>query len=223
MKRQDSLHLAHVFRDGIALAFLTACSVSGFLAGCSHEPLDIPCPAVSEGDLVVTEIHGPQSGADGYGEWVEVYNASGSAIDLSGLSMQLTKLDGSSDLKMFVRSAVSVEAGAYAVLGKQLSGAEPAHVDYGYLGDIGEVDGTGGKLFDSAAVTLSSCGETIDVAVYRNLPTKGSLALSGDISPPTAASNDLDINWCVDEREDDETEQNGVRGTPREDNPSCAE
>ena len=223
MKRQDSLHLANVFRDGIGLAFLAACSLSALSAGCSHEPLDIPCPAVSAGELVVTEVHGPQTGEDQYGEWVEVYNASSRTIDLSGLSVSFTKLDGSSELKMFIRSAVNLEPGGYAVFGKQLAGFEPDHVDYGYLGDIGDIDGTGGKLFDSAAVRISSCGEAIDLAVYRNLPTKGSLTLSGDISPPTAEANDDEINWCIDNLEDDETEQKGVRGTPQEENPSCAE
>lgn len=212
-----------MFRDGIALALLSACSLSGLFAGCSNEPLDIPCPVLSDGELVVTEIHGPQSGEDQYGEWVEVYNASGRTIDLSGLSVRFTKLDGSSSLQMFVRSAIDVAPGDYAVFGKQLSGAEPEHVDYGYLGDIGDVDGSGGKLFDSAAVEITSCGEPVDIAVYRNLPTKGSLALSGDISPPTAVANDDEINWCVDDREDDETEQKGVRGTPKEENPSCVE
>ena len=223
MKRLDSLHLANVFRDGIALAFLAACSLGGLSAGCSHEPLDIPCPAVSAGELVVTEVHGPQTGEDRYGEWVEIYNASNRTIDLSGLSVSFTKHDGSSKLQMFIRTPVNLEAGAYAVFGKQLPGAVPEHVNYGYLGDIGDIDGTGGKLFDSAAVEISSCGERIDLAVYRNLPTKGSLTLNGDISPPTAEANDEDINWCVDNLEDDETEQKGVRGTPQEENPSCEE
>lgn len=221
MKRKDSLHLGQVLRDGIALAFLAVCSLSGLSTGCSHDPLDIPCPAVSEGELVVTEIHGPQSGEDQYGEWVEVYNGTGRTIDLSGLAVRFIKLDGSSNLQMFVRNATSIGPGSYAVFGKQLAGAEPAHVDYGYLGDIGDIDGSGGKLFDSAAVELSSCGEVIDLAVYRNLPTKGSLALNGAISPPTAAANDEDINWCVDDLEDENTEQMGVRGTPREENPVC--
>ncbi len=223
IKGQDSLHLANVFRDGIALGFLAACSLSGLIAGCSNEPIDVPCPGVAAGELVVTEVHGPQSGEDQYGEWVEIYNASDSAVDLRGLSVTFTKLDGSSQLQMFVRKSVELAAGEYAVFGKQLSGTEPEHVNYGYLGDIGDIDGSGGKLFDSAAVEISSCGEVIDLAVYRNLPTRGSLALNGDISPPTAEANDDEVNWCVDELEDEDTDEKGVRGTPQEENPSCAE
>ncbi|MCP4446169.1 MAG: lamin tail domain-containing protein [Myxococcales bacterium] len=213
---QDSLHLAKVLSDGIGLAFLIACSSSGLVAGCSHEPLDVPCPTVSEGDLVVTEIHGPQSGEDQYGEWVEVYNATGRTIDLAGLSVNFIKLDGSSERAMFIRSSVNLDSGAYGVFGRQTAGAEPEHVDYGYKSDIDS------KLFDSAAVEISSCGEFVDLAVYRDLPTKGSLTLNGEISPPTAAANDDDVNWCVDDLEDENTEQMGVRGTPQEENPVCA-
>ena len=216
--RQDSLHLAKVLRDGIALAFLTACIASGFSAGCSHEPLDISCPDVSEGDLVVTEIHGPQSGdVDQYGEWVEIYNATERSIDITGLSVSFTKLDGSSKRAMFVRSPLSLGPGAYGVFGRQRQGAEPDHVDYGYMADIDS------DLFDSAAVEITSCGVFVDLAVYRNLPTKGSLILDGDVSPPTAEANNDEMNWCVDNLEDENTEQMGVRGTPQEENPVCAE
>lgn len=200
----------------MSLAFLAACIAGLLTAGCSHEPIDIPCPDVSEGDLVVTEIHGPQSGdVDQYGEWVEVFNATGRTIDVAGLSVSFTKLDGSSKRAMFVRSPLTVEPGAYAVFGRQVAGSEPSHVDYGYIADIDA------NLFDSAAVEITSCGEFVDLAVYRNLPTKGSLTLSGAISPPTSAANDDEVNWCVDDREDENTEQMGVRGTPQEENPVC--
>lgn len=215
MKRQDSLHLGQVFRDGIALTFLSACSLSGLFVACSQAPVDIPCPEASEGDLVVTEIHGPQSGEDQYGEWIEIYNSTSRTIDLSGLSVSFTKLDGSSENRFLVRTPLALEPGGYAVFGRQPVGAEPDHVDYGYQGDLDS------KLFDSAAVRVSTCGDLVDLAVYRNLPTKGSLILDGDISPPTAEANEDERNWCVDNREDDNTEQLGVRGTPREENPSC--
>ncbi len=201
--------------SALVLTLLTACSVGGLLFGCSQEPLDIPCPEVSKGDLVVTEVHGPQTGEDRYGEWIEIYNATGSAIDLSGLSVTFKKLDGSSNTRLFIRTALSLAPGAYAVFGRQTAGAEPEHVDYGYKADLDS------KLYDSAAVEVISCGDQIDLAVYRNLPTKGSLTLDGAISPPTALANDDERSWCVDNREDEDTEQLGVRGTPGEENPVC--
>jgi hypothetical protein len=189
----------------------------GGLSGCTSDPLDIACPDVIEGDLVITEIHGPQSGEDAYGEWIEIYNGTSNTIDLSGLSVSVTRLDGSSESKFFVRNATSIAPASYATFGKQIAGGEPAHVDYGYLSDID------GKLFDSAAVEVVSCGQRIDLLVYRNLPTKGSVILDGKIDPPTAASNDDEVNLCLDQTEDAMTEQSGIRGTPQEGNPVCPE
>ncbi len=187
------------------------------IAGCAHDPLDIPCPDLQAGDLVLTEVHGPQTGEDRYGEWIEVFNASGRTIDLSGLEVRLTKLDGSSAEKLLVRDRVLIEPEGYAVFGQQPGGNEPDYVDYGYISDIDK------KLFDSAAVEIRSCGEQVDLTVYRNLPTRGSLQLSGAINPPSADANDVELNWCVDDREDDNTPTLGIRGTPQEENPVCPE
>lgn len=184
-------------------------------SGCARDPLDVPCPRLDEGELVITEIHGPQSGdADDYGEWIEIYNPTGRTLDLSGLAISVIKLDGSSSADMLVRSALQLPPGEYAVFGRQVDSALPPHVDYGYIADIDR------KLFDSAALEVSSCGQRIDVVVYRNLPTKGSLILSGD-APLTAEANDDELNWCTDEREDENSADSGIRGTPREENPTC--
>ena len=129
----------------------------------------------------------------------------------------MTKPMSPSKRLLYVRSPLNVEPGAYAVFGRQLAGFEPSHVDYGYISDLDS------DLFDSAAVDVTACGEFVDRALYRNLPTKGSLTLSGAVAPPTSEANDDEINWCVDNLEDDQTEQLGVRGTPQEKNPVCAE
>ena len=187
------------------------------MSGCTSDPLDISCPDVDVGDLVITEIHGPQTGEDAYGEWIEIYNASTRTIELSGLSVTVTRLDGSAQAKFLVRSATSIGPGAYAVFGKQIAGDEPAHVDYGYISDLDS------KLYDSGAVEVVSCGMRIDLMVYRNLPTKGSVVLDGSIKPPTAEANDDEVNLCLDQTEDDMSELSGIRGTPQEGNPVCPE
>jgi len=215
MNARDSIHLAKVIRDHIATAIL-AMVPSLALAACTHDPLDVACPDIRAGDLVLTEIRGSQSN-DTYGEWVEVYNASEQSIDLSGLSVAFIKLDGSTQSALLVRSEVVLAAGEYGVLGRQVPGAEPAYVDYGYIDDIDR------KLYDTAAVDIRSCGERIDLVVYRNLPSKGTLALDGSINPPSAQANDDEISWCVDSTEDAMSETAGIRGTPQEGNPVCPE
>lgn len=209
---QDSLHLRqvlHYSKDLLPL-LVALCGV-----GCVHDPLEISCPELGPGDLVVTEIHGPQSGEDRYGEWIEVFNSSDKTVDLSGLAVRLIKLDGSSSEKLLVRTPVSLESGKYGVFGRQFPGSEPDYVNYGYSEDVDR------DIYDTGAVELSSCGVVLDVAVYRNLPSRGSFALSGAIDPPDAEANDDELNWCRDTLEDEDTEQFGIRGTPQKENPVC--
>lgn len=210
-----------MFRNRIALGLLPLLALplvgGAVCSGCTSDPLDIDCPNVVAGDLVITEIHGPQSGADAYGEWIEIYNSTSRTIDLTGLAVTLTKIDGSTQARFLVRNATSIAPASYAVFGKQIAGDEPDHVDYGYISDLD------GKLYDTAAVEVISCGTRIDLLVYRNLPTKGSVILDGAIDPPTAEANDDEANLCLDTAEDDMSEQSGIRGTPQKGNPACPE
>lgn len=201
--------MLHVSKDFLPI-LVALCGVA-----CVRDPLDVPCPYLDPGDLVVTEIHGPQTGEDRYGEWIEVFNSSDKTVDLSGLAVRFIKLDGSSSAKLLVRNSVPLESGAYGTLGRYFAGTEPDFINYGYSDDLD------GKIYDTGAIELSSCGVVLDVAVYRNLPSRGSMALSGDVSPPDAEANDDERNWCRDTRVDDDTEQFGIRGTPQEENPAC--
>ena len=47
------------------------------VAACTRAPLEVPCPDLRAGDLVISELRGEQSGTDTRGQWVELYNASG--------------------------------------------------------------------------------------------------------------------------------------------------
>lgn len=185
------------------------------LVGCDRDPLGVDCPDASEGELLVTEIRGPQSGEDVDGEWIEIHNASGRDVDLRGLGLVVTRLDGASQATILVRDSTPLLAGGYAVLGRHPSGAEPGHVDYGYAGEYDS------KLYDSAAVELSACGESLDLVVYRNLPSRGTYSLDGSLTP-SAEGNDDERNWCVDDVADDTFGGLTMRGTPRERNRTCS-
>lgn len=186
-------------------------------AGCERDPLDIDCPDLAVGDLVVTELRGPQSGEDIYGEWVEIFNGSSRSIPMRGVFVTFVKLDGSSVAEILVRDTVSVTAGSYITLGRHPPTATPSHVDYGYIADFDV------NMFDTAAVEVYGCNRGVfsDQAIYRNLPSKGTLGVDGAFDPPTAADNDDDANWCVDEVEDANSETDGIQGTPQELNRPC--
>ena len=168
------------------------------------------------GDLITTEIRGPQTGADGYGEWIEIYNRSAAAVQLTGLKVMIAEVDGSSTSVFVVRDEdVEVAAGEYVVFGRVVPGTEPEHVDYGYADEYDD------ELPNVASVDLIACGRLVERTIYRNLPERGTYSFSGAFEPPDDAENDDEDNWCVNETEDVETPINGVRGTPGERNPPC--
>ena len=124
------------------------------------------------GELVVTEL----SGSDADPPWVELYNASSATIDLTGMRLTLTKLDGSSTDTFVLQEeqATDVAAGGYAVFESEV------------------------ELPSGAAVDIVSCGRPIDRMIYRNLPDDGSYAFTGLVDPPDHAENDVETQWCPD-------------------------
>ena len=69
--------------------------------------------AASPGDVIVNEImQNPSAVSDSAGEWFEVYNTTGSAIDLDGWTIRDDDIDSH-----VIAVSVIVPAGGYAVLG----------------------------------------------------------------------------------------------------------
>jgi hypothetical protein len=186
------------------------------LVGCERAPLEFDCPELNAGDLVVTEIRGSQSGDDSYGDWLELFNASGRTIPLRGALVTITVLDGSSSAEILVRDPVSVQVDDYFVLGRQPPGSLPEYVDYGYQFDFDS------DLYDTAAVQIYGCerDEEVDLAIYRNLPSRGTYGLDGSVSP-SASANDDDDSWCIDSEIFVDGDTSGARGTPKEMNRPC--
>lgn len=174
------------------------------LVGCTRDPVEAICPAVSEGALVVTEIRGPQD--DQNGPWIELFNASGSSIDLEGTKIRFRKKDGSSEVPVLVRRSVTVAADDYVVLGlfSDLDINTPAHIDYGFADDFNAT------WLSAAAVDVESCGTLIDRATYDALPDVGTFELG--TMPPDADANNLSTAWCFDPQS---------AGTPGEANTPC--
>ncbi|MGE0547560.1 MAG: hypothetical protein AB7O24_04205 [Kofleriaceae bacterium] len=188
----------------LAVAFVVIAA-----SGCVRDTAEPFCPALDPGELVVTEIRGPQEDDDTLGPWVELYNASGEVSDLRGLTVKFRRRDGSGDIPVMIRSELAVDGDSYAVLGLFPSDAEPAHVNYGFAADY-HVTWLG-----SAAIDVESCGTLIDRVIYDPLPTMGSLSLG--TTPPSATANDVPTNWCPDALPVD-TE---YPGTPQQPNHPC--
>lgn len=171
--------------------------------GCTREPMPAECPDLAPGELVVTEIRGPQNPEDALGPWIELYNASGATVDLRGIKIRFRRKDGSSEVPVLVRRSVTVAAGAYAVLGLVNDDMRPAHIDYGFAIDYR------GSFLAAAAIDVEACGERIDRAVYDVLPKTGTHSLGVE---PNADDNDLPASWCTNPMSE---------GTPQQANPPC--
>jgi len=179
--------------------------ISLVVMGCIRDPAEALCPEAAEGDLVVTEISGPQMGNELLREYVEIYNASGAPLDLYGVKVRFRRFDGSNEIAILVRRSVVAAPGSYTVLGRDNDLDLESYIDYGFAVDYSE------SWLGAAAVDVEACGTRIDRATYDSLPRVGTYSLG--TTPPTAEDNDLPANWCIDTRT--------TPGSPQQANVAC--
>lgn len=153
--------------------------------------------AQNPGDIIITEImNNPAAVSDTTGEWFEVYNTTGSAIDMDGWTL---KDDGSNlhVLDAAVGGTTIVPANGYLVLGRSsdttVNGNAP--VDYSY-----DTDGfTLGNGSDEVVLILPDGVTEISRINYDNGATFPDLSgESMQLDPAFLNSNDYDDgnNWC---------------------------
>ena len=186
------------------------------IAACTSDLEPEICPGVGVGDLVITEVRGNQSGT--YGEWIELFNAGGAAVDVRTISRSGSLPSSLRSPTWRPRRSTTVAAGDYAVLGAFPDAQRPAHVDYGWHPDGLNSDGSISHLPDGGAADVTACGVTIDRVVWNDLPADGTYSLG--LAPPDAAGNDVMAAWCADTIDDDPVAP-GLPGTPGVSNPPC--
>ena len=187
--------------------------LSAALASCVNDAAPAIGPSIGEGDLIITELRGPQTGSDDSGQFIEIYNASGGALDLQGLVVEAFRLDGSSQTRILVRDSLPVDAGGYATLGPGAAVIQPAYIDYPMGNDLPSNLYSSGA-FDLVVVDNQGGRTRTDRLIYNGLPTVGSYSL-GTV-PPTA--NDNPSDWCTDTTLDD---KGRAIGTPGLENQAC--
>jgi hypothetical protein len=161
-----------------------------------------------EGDLVITEVH-PDSAAvgDQYGEWFEIYNASGEIVDLMGLQVY----DSNGEL-FEVDESLLVEADGLLVFGRNDDGMINGGVivDFGYPGVA---------LSNTADdIILDNGVEVIDRVAYDSAwPFDSGVAMALDPYSWDSVTNDDVDAWCAaTSRYGD-----GDLGSPGEVNAAC--
>jgi hypothetical protein len=143
------------------------------------------------GDLVIDEaMIDPYAVSDAAGEWVEIYNRSGEALDLLGFELH----DDGSDSHVIAESVI-LPAGGRAVLARNEDASSNGGVaaDYEYSGFA--LDN------DSDEIVLSYGGVEVDRFEYALSYWSGGLSgqsatLDGALGTPDPLVNDDPDNWC---------------------------
>jgi hypothetical protein len=166
------------------------------------------CTTPGVGDLVINEImYDPEVVADLNGEWFEVINTTGAAVELLGCSIV------SGPTTHVIASSLGVGAGSFAVLA--INGNPGTNggvtVDYTYSGI---------NLANSGDDLRIDCGAvTIDQVVYDTgtFPDPVARSIQLDPSMISAVANDVGANWC----ESVLVLPSGDRGSPGMANTPC--
>lgn len=174
----------------LGLPLLCVATAAALAAACRNQGADAgECKAgLLPGDLVISEIMANPPGTDDGQEWFEIYNAGSDAVTLDGVLLVSAKEDGTGEKEHELGSA-TIEPGDYLVVGNMIDDVRPAHVDYGYGDDLGDMRNSAGKL-------SIRCGtETIDDALYADPGDGVARGFDGGQSPDAFANDDLG-NWC---------------------------
>lgn len=162
------------------------------------------------GDLVITEVMANPDGDDQGNEYFEIYNATGAAIDLTGLRLEKASIDGSS-LKEHLMTGTVVEAGSYVALGGVVPEFRAPYIAYGYSDDLGTMTNAGGQL------SLHCQDTEVDRVFYGEATSGRSQGLDGNLIPDHII-NDDNSNYC-----DATTEfATGAFGSPGGTNEPCS-
>lgn len=202
------------------LRLLTAVAAAGGLAACGPSDDTTDCTGLVAGTLVVSEVQADydaptgSSGADTGHEWFEIYNASTSPVELAGVVVEHMRPSETVGKSHTMRT-VTIAANGYLVLGNVVPEAAPAHVDYGYGADLGDLyNADGGKL------KLSCGGVLIDEAIYDGVEPGHTRTLDGK-QAPDYQTNDNQAAWC-NAAEDPSVEYEPTNfGTPGAPNQEC--
>ncbi len=148
------------------------------------------CP--SAGDLVISEVMpNPYVLSDTSGEWFEIYNTTGSDIELEG--MMIYDLDPTSPESHRIVGSVVVPASGYALLARHADALR--EYDYVYSGF--SLGNSGDELVVATWGTDGTDGVVIDEVSYTSSwPFASGYAMALDAGSMDASSNDTDTNWA---------------------------
>lgn len=159
-------------------------------------PTCVPTTCANPGDIVITEImRNPSAVSDANGEYFEVFNTTGSAIDMQGW---IIKDDASPTETHTIASSVSVPAGGYAVFvindDPLVNGGITA--SYGY--SIISLSNSGTS---ADGIVLECSGTIIDQVIWDGTFPSAASGVSMELTTAAASRNNVDnddgANWAL--------------------------
>lgn len=179
-----------------------------------EEKIQVPVTPQYAGDILITEYMAKsQAGTGDKGEWVELFNATETVLDLGGCILKDEGVD-----KHTIVGQLLISPGQYIVLGASTDPAlnHNAGVVYAYqnfvLGNNGD------------EIILECAGVMIDRVAYTKTPTT---AVSRQLDPShfDVNENDLETSWCLSSSifysETIDSVTTNYLGTPNGPNTSC--
>ncbi len=164
--------------------------------------------SIGSGDLFITEImHNPNLVPDYRGEWIELYNNSGTDLNLNGL-----QIDNGSDAGITVSQDVVVPAGDYVVLGVFASSISNGGYTPDYVYPYSSL-----RLGSNTTLTLSNASSILDTVSYTFNTHDVTTGASLSVNSLTPADNDVAANWCASST----SYGDGDLGTPGSANDAC--
>ncbi|MBM4386507.1 MAG: lamin tail domain-containing protein, partial [Deltaproteobacteria bacterium] len=164
------------------------------------------------GDVIVTEImYNPAAVSDSDGEWFELYNTTGDAININGWVIRDSK---SNYHKINKDGGLWIEGNYFLVLGTKGDPLVNGGVEVGY--DYSNF--TLGNTVDD--ISLFWNGVLIDSVQYDsgvNFPAANGASLNLSADSFTSDGNDIASNWCLS----DAAYGSGDKGSPGEENFQC--
>lgn len=195
-------------------------SVSIVILGCAPAMPQVAaqaCQNLQDGDLVVSEFMADPAGEDTGKQYIEIYNAAGRDVDIGGLTVFHSFIDGSR-LRAMTLEAGKILAGGYFVAGDTGDdvNARPAYINYGYGTRLGAL------RHENGVIGLRCGSRVIDQVSYVSSEPGHARELDGALFPASVATRS-DTTWCNATKPLGELQPGQNFGTPGQPNGLCSQ
>jgi hypothetical protein len=176
-----------------------------------------PCQNLNGSDLVVNEFMADPVGQDTGKQYIEIYNAAGRDVDLGGLTVFHSFIDGSR-MRAMTLETQKIPAGGYFVAGDTGDdvNARPAYINYGYGTRLGAL------RHENGVIGLRCGARVIDQVSYANSEPGHARELDGALFPASVVTRS-DVAWCNATKPLNELQPGQNFGTPGQPNGPCSQ